>query len=247
VVDDYGDAVAYERRCFSCMRWGAPYERGACRECSVFLERQRRASASAAARKALNERRRLERLERIARDPTERDRERQRERVSRAARLEADAERERALARARAKRYVERLREDPERNEQRLESMRIDSGLRRMRLGLPTGSGANRRLNGTEPRFVRRSVASAPLADAVARVAATLDEDPATGERMIAERAGLSPRLLLQWRRQTRPRTLWDSADRVLVALGLMWWEVFDPEVCDPEVVEEARRLWGDV
>lgn len=98
-----------------------------------------------------------------------------------------------------------------------------------------------------EVTWIKRYVPSGPLAKAIAEVAATLDEDPIVGERMIADRAGLSAKLLWSWRLGNshlsgyKDRATVTAADLVLDALDKFWWEVFDED--DPD----ARGYWGDV
>lgn len=114
------------------------------------------------------------------------------------------------------------------------------------------------RTEGRGTRLERRSVSSAPLAAAVRAQALRLSEDFTVGERIIAERAGLSPKVLYNWRTGKSPRALWDSADRVLVAIDREWWEVFDvaPGLFSGErgrdvvgwtkAALDAAELWGD-
>lgn len=221
VVDDYGDAVAVQKRCSSCMRWHSTYERGWCLDCKVFSERARRHRLDEGARAALRERRRLQRLERMARDPAERERERRRNDRNREARIRRDPEHERELARARSLRYLERVRQDPERYQERLANMRVDNVLRRMDAGLATGFG--RRLKGTSPEWERKYVPSAPLALAVLGQARMTPTE-------LANAAGIDGKVLRNWRTGEQRRATWGSADAVLVALDRFWWEVFDPQ-----------------
>lgn len=258
VVDDYGDAVAMQWRCPACLHWhsdGGDSSRR-CRPCDQWRMARRRSVEDPAKRRA---QRAAAKAARYARDPDARERDLARVRSADAERRLRDPERERALGRQRTRRYAERRRQDPERHLERLELTRIDSVLRGMAAGKRTGRG--RRVDGTGPKWVRRSVASAPLAVAVARAAATLDGDPAVGERMVADLAGLSPRLLWGWRTGDRRRAMWDAADLVLVAIDRFWWEVFDPQDAVPGLFSGVRsrdvtgwvkaaldavELWGD-
>lgn len=257
VVDDFGDAVAYDYRCSRCMRWGAAEDRY-CRSCKLFANSRRYWSAPEAAR----ERQRAAQAERNAM-PGYREREREQRNAARRARMARDPEGERTRERLRTQRNRARRRKDPERYRAELEDARMNSVLRRMALGLPTGSGKGRRMDGTGSRLARdKGVSSVPLAAVVAREAMALHEETLTGERMIADRSGLSPKVLYNFRTGRSARALWDTADRVLAALDCFWWEVFDPEDAKPglfsgergrDVVAwtkaglDAAELWGDV
>lgn len=248
VIDDFGNAVAVERRCPGCRRWIALRAKGYCSPCGWFKNRkwardnsERRNRTAAALRRKL-----------IAGDPEFVERERSRHRVARAARRERDPERERALGQARNARYLKKLRQDPERAQRRLENLRIDNGLRRMARGLPVGNGY-RRVDGTPD--ARRYVAATPLAAVVA------EECERTDVGLLAELLGVSTRLLYAWRTGERRAAWWDTADKVLVGLGLNWWEVYDPTYAKPgafsgvrsrdvagwlEAAMGAAEAWGD-
>lgn len=61
-----------------------------------------------------------------------------------------------------------------------------------------------------------------------------------------AERATVDPRLLLSWRKGEIRRAQAATADRVLLALGAQWWEVFDAERF-PDEYAQALRVFGPV
>jgi hypothetical protein len=255
VVDDFGDAVAVQRRCSSCMRWGM-HAGTHCDACQSFFGQRRRALDPEGERRKARERyRRL-----MDNDPVARERVSERMRANREASMVRDPERERMLRRERQRRRRERVLRDPALYRVEMERGRMNAVLQRMRKGLPAGTGKGRRVDGTGARFARRSVASAPLAAAVTKEALRLDEDFAVGERIIAKRAGLSEKVLYNWRTGRSPRAIWDSADRVLVALDVMWWEVFDSGaipglfsgergrdvVAWTKAALDAAELWGD-
>lgn len=243
MVDDFGDAVALQWRCPSCLVWHDK-GKGWCGLCKGWIDKRRRDLDPVGSR----ERKAARRRALIARDPLAYEQEKARVERARQVRRARDPERERALSRARNARYRERLRADPARHEALKEAMRIDSVIRRQSLGLATGNGV-RRLDGT-PR-ARRCVSAAPLAWAV----------EGWDFAALAERAGVSERLLRAWRNRERRSTWWDTADRVLLALDRFWWEVFDP-ACAPaglfsgersrdlvgwlEAALTAQELWGD-
>jgi hypothetical protein len=251
VVDDFGDAVGYEYRCSQCMRWGRENVRGWCRDCKTFASRQRRRAMTAAERQADRERKRELRERRLAENPEARRQEYERTERARQERLRRDPEREREMQRRRARRYQERIRQDPERYQERLEKMRIDNGLRRMRNGQPTGSVQRR----TRVKPARADVAAAPLAAAILRWS-----DPDTDLGTACEAAGTDARTVRGWRSGERRRARFAIAERILVALDLHWWDVFDPAsapgvfsgvrsrdvVAWCEAALSAAEAWGD-
>jgi transposase len=92
----------------------------------------------------------------------------------------------------------------------------------------------------------------APLAAAISRYVARSD-DPVHTERVLALRSGVSERLLLFWREGERETVNEATAERVLDALGLLWWEVYDLALAPVGVngswvaaCERACELWGE-
>lgn len=70
----------------------------------------------------------------------------------------------------------------------------------------------------------------------------------------MARDAGVAPKSLRELCGGERQHVMWGTADKVLQALGLGWWEVFDPELAPVGSVERAEwlaacavaeRLWG--
>lgn len=243
VVDDFGDAVACEYRCQSCSLWSTSPK--LCRDCGSWAQTIRlRANPE-----HVRAERRRRRKEAIERDPTAIEWENERHRLARAARMERDPERERELHRKRCERYRKRIAEDPQRYRAYLEGQRMSNTIRRQARGLATGNG-HRRVDGTGGDH--RHIAVAPLLYAVALFG---------DETTLAERSGVSDRMLRAWRTSERAVTRWNSADAVLVGLDRFWWEVFDPEdkptglfssVRSRDVLgwvgaaERAVELWGD-
>lgn len=60
-------------------------------------------------------------------------------------------------------------------------------------------------------------------------------------------RLGISDRLYRDWRNRCRPYCEFDSADKVLQALGLIWWEVYTEETVRRHAVEVAVYSWKPV
>lgn len=81
---------------------------------------------------------------------------------------------------------------------------------------------------------------SAPLAAAIVQVAAEEAQgDHGHDRRLITvcERAGVSDRTMRFWRSGVRTEVEFAVADRALLALDLLWWEVWPPEQF-PDVAE---------
>jgi predicted RNA-binding Zn-ribbon protein involved in translation (DUF1610 family) len=74
------------------------------------------------------------------------------------------------------------------------------------------------------------------LEAAIARALTRTGETPTR----FAERARVSTKARLDWRNGAREAT-WDQAEKVLVALGLHWWDVWPP---DTEAGKIAHGLW---
>lgn len=79
----------------------------------------------------------------------------------------------------------------------------------------------------------------------------------------VCDDCGIGIRILYAWEQGSVETTRFDTADRVLIGLGLLWWEVFDPQehpacmlrsrqrddvLAWLDVVDRASRLWtGEV
>lgn len=252
VVDDFGNAVGVLWRCWGCCRWRSEERcRGLCSTCRPWHGRMHRQRAG----EELLERKRRQRQERLAADELARVRERELHRQANQARMERDPEGERAKVRVRNARYRERVRADPVRYQEYLEKARIDNGLRRMRQGLSVGNGHRRT---TVPR--REYVPVAPAVALIVRQTVCNGEPLEDAERQLSERAGVTPRLLYAWRSGERRGARAESVERVMLALDVLWWEVFDPELAPgcfsatrsrdvvawSEAMLRACELWGD-
>lgn len=221
VVDDFGDVVAIQRRCASCMRWGVG-RLGWCSMCAVWLKRRRRREDPETHNALGRERRRAQ----FERDPEAHKREKQRVAAAARARYERDPEAERARWRRNQQQRREQIRMDPVRYQRMLEDARIDRRLRREALGLAVGNGV-RRVAGTPTRY-GRAVPAAPLARLVEAECERIESET------FAADAGVSERLLYAWRVGERRNATWDAADGVLGALDRFWWEVYDPTDAKP-------------
>lgn len=86
---------------------------------------------------------------------------------------------------------------------------------------------------------VKATVPGGQLEDAIMRALARTGETPTR----FAERSRVSARTRLDWRKGERDAT-WNQAEKVLVALDLNWWDVWDPQ---SDAGRVARGLWeGD-
>lgn len=221
VTDDHGDAVALQFRCPSCMRWSSL--KRWCTDCDGWRKRSRRQADPEAAREYWAESRRR----RHETNPLAAEQERKRNRRARAARREANLERERALSRARHKRYMAKVRQDPERHAAYLDRMRMWHAERE---GLVPKEAPRRKGD------IKLGVL--PLSYHVAHAVTVSEETP------LANAAGVTTRLFRSWREGKRKLVEWDTADRVLVALGHQWWEVFDVEGAPPDLDAKERQAW---
>lgn len=260
VVDDYGNAVGYRRRCSACTRWkpltaehfvalhpgdGMGFQRR-CRTCEKTLFALRYTGDSERAKRR-HRGRAKRRLERAAADPSVREQERQRERRARQRRLERDPERERALGRERTRRHLERINSDPKRRQEYLENARIYNGLRTLAKG-----GKRHRPRVQLPHEVGGSLPAAPLGafldDYIERHQKAAKEAGLKPETKAAlcEALGAEERSARGWINGERAEVHFALADRVFTAAGVLWWEVYDADLY-PEAHAQAARLFeGD-
>lgn len=145
--------------------------------------------------------------------------------------------------RANQRRYREKVKRDPERLRRQRETRRMSYRLRRERDGLPLGQRRRREAERDEKvRAVIPPVPAKPLADALDRRLALLLHEAGTPGHMgtsaevIAESWGASERSIRAWREGERKTVQFNVADNLLVATGLMPWDVWN----DPEVI----KLW---
>jgi hypothetical protein len=229
--DATGDVAEWDRWCKGCRR---EYQRTG----RAAKERRKRDNIR---RQAAHARRR----ERMATDPEYAASERAK--WARRGRRWRHANPERA--RAQAKRYREKLKRDPVRLRRHRENERIAYRLRRERQVGRLGErqrqeGQRDEANATLPMLPAR-----PLAEAVERVIAARqavatngegDEAmPAEGREQVCETLGITDRALFDWKTGRRRMVRSDTADRVLVRSGLLWFDVWSPE----QYPDVARRL----
>lgn len=265
VVDDYGDAVMYERRCPLCLEWlpltldhfdpeDNPRARirmqAACRPCQVVDVRMRLRRRS----EEVNAKRRA--AYHAAKSTPEGAARVSRQKAEAARRYkERDVERWRRLRREASRRWRARVMADPERRRWYRENQRIDRAARAsaegrpVPAGTPTGSrGRGDLLERVDPR---------PLAWAIWR---EVERERADGElsmlvqfpgrrrdsRYVAtcERCRVDPSKVRRWLTGADPLVSVDLADRVLLGLGLEWWDVYDPDEWPGTL---SPLLWLDV
>lgn len=88
--------------------------------------------------------------------------------------------------------------------------------------------------------WMREYVPAPPLVRAIALAAPRLG-----GERQIAYGAGTTARMLYSWRSGERREATWEMADRVMLSLGVMWWDVFDPADATPRSGGSSHTFSG--
>lgn len=134
--------------------------------------------------------------------------------------------------------YHARLAQDPERYAARLEANRMDYRLRRERAGYHVPP-----VKESSPSLREPSLPAAPLATAlVSYLRRNAPLNPETGEPLanpVLEGMGIEPRTFYAWRVGERASVRFAVVDRALTAMGLNWWDVWDPA----EHPEVARQL----
>jgi Zn ribbon nucleic-acid-binding protein len=141
-----------------------------------------------------------------------------------------------ARSREAQRRYEERLRADPVRWARHLENKRMQYRLRQERAGRSLDAIKTQPAPTIRESRINR-VPAAPLAAAIDRYARRNGLELAE----VCESAGIDPRNQYGWGHGERDTVQFDVADRVLQALGLLWFDVWDYD--DPA----ARRAWeGD-
>lgn len=205
---DTGAVVAWARWCIPCK-----------------LERSRTSNLTPAQLEQRNKAARLayrRRLVKLKRDPSElaeaRAKWRMRSRVWRAANP--------AKAREAQRRYMRKVKSDPQLRRAVLERSRMAGRLRREREGIPLeaqrgGNASNHLRERPMPELP-----ALPVAGAILRRL----ERTSVGRDEICATLGISGRTLYAWKSGERQSCMFPEADAVLVALGLNWWDVWD---CD--------------
>lgn len=181
----------------------------------------------------------------VREDPERLERKRAQQRAAQRRYRERDPERVRAIQRKSSRRVMQ----DPERRRRRLESQRMAAALRRERR---TGKMRQRAI----PVGLRYTVETervgvlpaAPLAAAISRYIGRLGpvlvgDEQSGGAVMACERLGVSDRSYRDWRSGARKVVQVDVVDRVLLAAGWNWWDVYGDE--PPEVQAKAAALLG--
>lgn len=166
-------------------------------------------------------------------------------------------------ARAARRRHMARVRRSPAKWEAYLERQRINYRLRAEREGRTVSEerarwvlASRRRKRGRPAQLENRTgrVHAAPLAVAIYRAALEEGVSP----DLVCARFDVPPRTLYRWAHGgeavdgSAALAQHAIADRVLVGLGLLWWEVYDPasapELYDPlewiDAVDAAALAW---
>ena len=145
--------------------------------------------------------------------------------------------------------YYARLRRDPERWRAYLEDQRIDYRLRRERQGHPLadpGPGGSK-TGGMLPigPFLRNVVEPAYHEARFVLDAGRPGELKAAGsiEEYVANLLGTHERQVWRWREESAAVSA-EVAERAWNALGLNWWDVYEP---GDEGYERAARIFGDI
>lgn len=286
ITDDFGNAVAYIRRCSGCIRWlplrgefyapssgqedGRGFQRR-CKDCSRFYHRK----IYRENREIINRRAQANRRRRLERDPSARERERLQEERNRKRRQRDNPEWEREKSRIRSRRwmakrtpeeiaernrrhreymknnreymreaqrkYIAKLKKDPKRYAEYLENRRMTHRLRMERQGREL---QEMRLGKVmeEPTFDRLPVE--PLVPFI-RDLIEREQRNSAGDEMDVQQGikaavcaalGINVRTLYAWQHGERSMANFDTCDRILIALGRLWWEVWPPEQY-PEMV----------
>lgn len=258
VVDDFGNAVMYQRRCPDCLRWlPLSFDHFAPRNDDLAQGMDGRCLVCCRVNGALRRERDPERARRLAReryrhkaaaDPEWARARNRRSREAAERRRALDPEGWRKQRQAGQKRRWARVKADPERHAALMEKQRMDARLRRERReGITLNEIRRRRAKRTVPdRAVTMPALQLALAidGAAAREAGPVDENNHGGRlAAVCLRCELNERTVWAWRTGERPRVELAVADRVLVALELLWWDIWNEEtVRKPLVAVTLRR-----
>lgn len=100
------------------------------------------------------------------------------------------------------------------------------------------------RLRNDDERHER--LPSAPLVAMIDRIATaeTIGYDADVVVDVIRDRAGIHSRVLSGWRTGERPDVPFEQADAVLIALDVLWWEVFDEDTVRKPLITATRYVW---
>lgn len=236
VVDDYGNAVCYQRRCSKCRRWlPLNFDHFAANSSGRSLGLQSSCSRCGAAGKWLalrhdadrvrarnreGYRRRMQDAEYRARllERTKRNTERARDR---------DPEAFRELQAQRSREYRIKLNKDSQRYARQRETQRINYRLRRERdEGVPLGEIRAFASVIRAKETGGMMMAAQPLAEAIDSYARL--RHLSIGE--VCDLVDIDPRQLLAWRVGDIEHIQFNVADRALTNLGLLWFDVWPDE-----------------
>jgi hypothetical protein len=236
VVDDYGTRVRV-RWCPSCLRWlPETYEMfsirrrhedgtvrtwdGFCRTCRAAQRRERYAAKSVEERREDARRR----WDAVKADP-------EKMAARRAKNAEAQREYRRKhpeKTRRQHREWMARMRKDPVRYRAYLERCRINYRLRAEREGRELARAGVTRFKVEHPTFVPGAIRKLPAAPLARVVKSAARRQQRTVEEM-AIFCGVSLRTVEAWEDE-RELVQFNAADGVLVALGLLWFDVWDCE-----------------
>jgi hypothetical protein len=141
-------------------------------------------------------------------------------------------------AKASRERYYEGVKQDPERRQRQNENARIARRLRRERDGLPISERRRHEGERAQGKHLGSGrVHCKPVAAFMESLPGSLLE--------VCESIGIDDRIVRRWRtEEDGPYATVDSVQRVLDALDVQWWEVFDPSLF-PGLYDVLR--WLDV
>jgi hypothetical protein len=135
-------------------------------------------------------------------------------------------------SRASGRRYREKLKKDPARVRRQRENARIAYRLRKERAGRSLSERMRTEGLRDDANHRIHRLPSLELAAAIDRWLAGESEDA-------VQALGIDSRMLRAWRSGEYTTVLFDVADRVLLAMGLPWWEVWSSDD------ERAVRVWA--
>ncbi len=113
---------------------------------------------------------------------------------------------------------------------------------RGVRHRLQRGGVERRPVGKRAPGYSLGRVEKVPVAVLVPLIARRVTDDAREDWTVLA--LGVEPRTWFDWKRGARTSTQFETADAVLIGLGLNPWDVWRPED-DPAVFELVARLWG--
>lgn len=248
VVDDFGNAVAYERRCPDCLLWlpldfahyhprhdlKAQGMQSRCTACVLPKQRARRRQDPERERELA----RAGYARRMA-DPVLRERRRAAEAAYKARRMAEDPEGERARRRELQRQARERRKKNPAAMRRYRETARMDARLRAERAGRTMRSSEKVRERDEVAAGRMPFLPAKPLGDVLeARIQKALAGREYGGvegstqptRETVCQGYGATIRDLLDWKSGRREGVRFDTAERVMIALDLLWFDIWPPE-----------------